>query len=562
MAVQGCCAWHLSVDRRRIGALFVGAVLIVAASFGVQPAAAATLCASVNASGTQGNGSSAYASLSGDGRYVVFYSSASNLVPDDTNGVADIFVHDNVSGATTRVSVDSSGTQANGASYYWSSISGDGRYIVFSSAATNLVSGDTNSDSDVFVHDMASGVTTRASVDSSGTEANNQSYYPSISSDGRYVAFLSAATNLVPGDSNSTWDVFVRDRTGGTTARASVDSSGTQGNGASYYPRISANGRYVTFFSAATNLFASDVNGDVYDILLRDLVANTTELVSVTASGTQGNQNCTYPVISSDGRYVAFSSSATNMVSGDTNGQEDIFLRDRTGGSTSRVSVSSTGVQANNVSSNAAISADGHHVALSSWATNLVADDTNTAVDAFMHHTIDGSTTRVSVDSSGTQANGASDYPSVSADGQHVAFHSGASNLLANDTNGTAADVFVRSDIATTPPAVVRPSTLRRTTHMALTGRNSCSAGRSYKLKLWLSPGDAPGSVRLSIKCVNHGRTVTSKVVRVRMSGRKGVYRFKPYYHGTWTFIARYPGGSTAERVFSASSARKTIAVE
>lgn len=560
MALHDCGERFTGTARWWFAALLTLAVTFAALLAGTPPAVAATLCASVDSSGTQGSGSSAYSSISEDGRYVAFYSMASNLVPDDTNGVADTFVHDNVSGTTTRVSVDSSGTQANGGSYYWPSISADGRYVVFTCSATNLVSGDTNARSDVFVHDMVSGTTTRASVDSSGTQANEESVFQSISADGRYVAFFSRASNLVSGDINSTWDVFVRDRTGGTTVRASVDSSGTQGNGGSYYPRISENGRYVTFHSGATNLVADDTNG-VYDIFVRDLVGNTTTLVSVNSSGTAGNHDSTWGSVSSDGRYVTFVSSATNFVSGDTNSGTDVFVRDTVGGTTTCVSTNASGTPGDGTSYDPCMSTDGRYVAFVSFGTNVVPGDTNNTGDVFIRDMVGGTTTRASVDSSGTQGNGASYYPAISGDGQYVTFHSGATNFLPSDANGTEWDIFVHGSFATTPPADDKPSMLRRTTHMALTGRRSCSAGRTYKLKLWLSPSSAPGNVRLAIKCVNHGRTVTSKTVTVKMVNGRGVYRLKPYYHGTWQFTARYPGGSTAGRVFRASSASKNISV-
>src|SRR5262249_38706966 len=168
-------------------------------------------------------------SISSDGRYVAFDSAASNLVSGDTNGATDVFVHDRLTGATTRVSTDSNAAQGDGASSK-PSISADGRYVVFLSAADNLVSGDTNGATDVFMHDLVTGVTTRVSTDSSGAQGNGSSSNASISSDGRYVAFASAASNLVPSDTNGVPDIFVRDTQAGVTTRVSVDSSGVQGN--------------------------------------------------------------------------------------------------------------------------------------------------------------------------------------------------------------------------------------------------------------------------------------------------------------------------------------------
>jgi len=295
---------------------------------------------------------------------------------------------------TTRVSVDSAGTQGTGGHSYETSLSADGRFVAFRSEATNLVAGDTNAADDIFVHDRQTGTTTRVSVDSAGTQGNSYSYTPSISADGRYVAFLSNASNLVAGDTNASWDIFVHDRQTGTTTRVSVDSTGTQGNGASaYHPSLSADGRFVAFLSEASNLVAGDTNGRS-DIFVHDRQTGTTTRVSVDSAGTQGTGGHSYtPSISADGRYVAFASTATNLVAGDTNGTGDIFVHDRQTG----------------------------FVAFFSYATNLVAGDTNGLRDIFVHDRQTGTTIRVSVDSAGTQGNGNSFAPSISADGRFVA---------------------------------------------------------------------------------------------------------------------------------------------
>jgi archaellum component FlaF (FlaF/FlaG flagellin family) len=407
--------------------------------------AQATTRVSVDSGGTQGNNLSQQVSMSADGGVVAFESYASNLVPADTNGFPDVFVHEMVNGSTTRVSVDSNGMQANNGSYD-PVISSDGRWVAFMSIATNLVPGDTNGFQDVFVHDRLTGATTRVSVDSGGTQANGLSVLPSISSDGRYVSFESAATNLVPGDTNGFRDIFVRDRVSGMTTRASLASSGAQGNGYSAYSAISADGRYVAFYSEATNLVPGDTNG-FGDVFVHDMVTGTTTRVSVSSNGAQGNGGSAFPAISADGRYVAFWSHASNLVLGDTNGANDVFVHDMVNGSTTRVSVDSHGVQ-DNGETNAdpfepSLSFDGRYVAFTSFATNLVPGDTNADYDVFLHDMLSGSTVRVSVDSSGTQGNGGSYYSTVSSDGRYVAFASGANNLIPGDTNGYA-DVFVR----------------------------------------------------------------------------------------------------------------------
>ena len=254
-------------------------------------------------------------------------------------------MRDRNTGATERVSLDSTGTQGNSDSLS-PSISADGRYVAFYSFASNLVTGDSNGASDIFVHDRNTGDTERVSVDSGGTQGNSGSYGPSISSDGRYVAFHSFASNLVAGDSNGVVDIFVHDRNTGDTERVSLDSSGTQGNSGSANPSISSDGRYVAFYSFASNLVAGDTNG-AYDIFVHDRNTGDTERVSVDSSGTQGNSDSANASISSDGRYVAFFSGASNLVTGDSNGFSDIFVHDRNSGDTERVSVDSSGTQGN-----------------------------------------------------------------------------------------------------------------------------------------------------------------------------------------------------------------------
>ena len=402
-----------------------------------------TTLVSVDSSGAQGNNTSYAPSISGDGRYVSFESDATNLVSGDTNEKLDIFVRDTMTNNTTRVSVDSSGAQANNESCN-SSISNNGR-VAFLSLANNLVAGDANGYYDIFMHDSVANTTTLISVDSLGVQGNSASgWYSSISADGRYVAFESVASNLVSGDTNFAQDIFVRDTLNNTTSRISVDSSGAQGNNTSYAPSISSDGRYVAFESIATNLVSGDTNG-MSDVFVRDTVNNTTSRVSVDSSGAEGNNISYSPSISGDGHYVAFESAATNLVSGDTNGKRDIFVRDTLNNTTSRVSVDSNGVQGNDSSDHPSISSDGSYVAFESSATNLVKGDTAT-LDIFIYDTQTSITTRASVNNlSGVQGNGSSDNPSISSDGSYVAFESSATNLVSVDTNNDW-DIFVHEN--------------------------------------------------------------------------------------------------------------------
>jgi hypothetical protein len=407
---------------------------------------------SVSTGGAQANGGSDDPTISANGRYAAFDSAATNLVTGDTNAVNDVFVFDRQTGQTTRVSVASgaNGAQGNGASRS-PSISSDGRYVAFESDATNLAGTDNNGKTDIFVRDTCAGVsgctqTTTRVTPGTGTQGAGDSKNPSISGDGRYVAFESSATNLVSGDTNKASDIFVYDRQTGVISRISVASgaAGAQGNGGSTDPAISADGKSVAFVSAAGNLVTGDTNG-TNDVFVRDLTANTTSRVSLTASNGQSTGSSFEPSISSDGRYVAFRSNGSDLVTGDTNGTQDIFVRDRgvggTGATTVRVSVNGT-TQANGTSFEPAISGNGQYVAFRSNATNLVPGDTNGNQDIFVVNRTTLAVKRVSVTSAGGQGTGDSFTPALSNDGSVVVFKSNATNLVPGDTNGTQ-DIFI-----------------------------------------------------------------------------------------------------------------------
>lgn len=403
--------------------------------------------ASVSSSGAFGDASSSVQSVSDDGRYIAYVSSATNLVSGDTNGVQDIFVFDRVTGITQRVSVDSAGNQSNGVSNS-AMISGDGRYVCYQSSATNLVSGDTNGTQDIFVFDRVTGVTERVSVDSSGTQSNGLSAGAAISSDGRYVTYASVGTNLVSGDTNALSDVFVYDRTTDTTKRVSVDSLGAQASGgASIAPTISADGRYITYSSLATNLVTGDTNGTT-DIFLYDQVTATTQRISVSSSGTEGNGASAVPIISANGQYVTYLSSATNLVTGDTNTMQDAFVYNTSTGTTERV-LGTNGVQGNFSTTTSSISGDGRYVVISSQADNLVSGDTNAQTDIFLYDRTLGTMERINLSPTGVQADGSSGTAKISADGQFITFASGATNMVNGDSNGVN-DIFVRANSAYT----------------------------------------------------------------------------------------------------------------
>ena len=394
---------------------------------------------SVDSDGAEGDGHSVIPTISADGRYMSFEADATNLVAGDTNTSRDAFVHDRITGETTRVSVDSAGVEGNDTSAD-STISANGRYVVFTSLATNLVASDTNGKQDIFVHDRTTGETTRVSVDSDGVAGNGQSQAPTLSPNGRYAAFASVANNLVAGDTNGTRDIFVHDQTTGETTRVSVDSAGDEGNSASTESVLSADGRYVAFEADATNLVAGDANAKS-DIFVHDRDTGETTRVSVDSAGAEATDTSNYPALSADGRYVAFTSLATDLVAADTNASRDIFVHDRTTGETTRVSVDSAGAEGNGVSNYPSISADGRYVAFYSASTDLVAGDTNAAGDVFVHDRNTGTTARVSVDDNGTEGDFGSWGRRISSDGRYVAIYSDATNLVAGDTNAKA-DVF------------------------------------------------------------------------------------------------------------------------
>jgi len=412
--------------------LAVGMLLVTSCggggSGGGSTAPASIMLASVDSAGTEGNSGSRTAAISSDGRYVAFVSDATNLVANDGNIKADVFVHDTGTGITSRVSVSTAGTEGDNNSYT-PSISFDGRYVAFESWASNLVANDINGFSDVFVHDTSTGITSRVLVSTAGTEGNANITNSAISSDGRYVVFESLANNLVANDGNNKSDVFVRNTVSNITSRVSVSSAGTEGDWHSSRPAISSDGRYVAFQSDAENLVVNDTNLRS-DIFIRDTVGIITSRVSVSSTGTQGNSASVNPSISSDGRYVAFSSLAGNLVANDTVSAEDVFAHNTSTGITSLMSVSTAGTPGNNDSYNPSISSDGRYVVFYSWAKNLVAGDTNNAVDVFVRDTVDNITSRVSVSATGTEGNGGSQNPVISSDGRYVAFDSVATNLI------------------------------------------------------------------------------------------------------------------------------------
>ena len=422
---------------------------IFAAPRSVRAAPGDTTRVSVDAVGAQANEASKRPSISSDGRFIAFESDANNLVPNDTNAATDIFVKDRQTGEVTRVSVDSSGAQANEGSG-GAAISGDARYVAFVSDAGNLVANDTNNTTDVFLRDRQLGTTIRISVSSSGEQANDLSDFPlAISSDGRFVAFNSDATNLVANDTNEATDVFVHDNQTGATERVSIASDGTQSNSSSYHPSISANGQFVTFTSSGDNLVSGDTNNSA-DVFVRDRSANTTTRVSVNSSGEQADKGGGSPAISGDGRFVVFLSDSENLAPGAdvvANGKDLVYVHDRQMGQTILVSVFSDGsVMTVGLLDQPVISYNGRYVAFAF----VDKGDNNGIANIWTRDLQRGESVRVKY------GNDSSFSPSLSANGGIVAFWSSASNLVSGDTNGVS-DIF-SSEVAYGPdrnPTVV-----------------------------------------------------------------------------------------------------------
>lgn len=419
--------------------------------------------------------------LSADGRYVAFTSKACNLIPGDcmtsgdTNGSQDVFVRDTCidnhgpvvpcTPSTELVSATPLGAPGNSASglhattpgFGTQAMSRNGRWVAFTSMASDLVPGGSNGMQHVFVRDrcvengtpvpLCTASTERVSVSSTGALAlGNSTGNTAVSDDGRYVVFESEASNLVPGDTNGVVDVFVRDRVAGTTERVSVSARGKQGNGASRAGSISADGRFVGFDSVATNLVPGDTNAQG-DVFVRDRLRGATERVSVGPGGVEANSATVNVRLSADGRFAAFQGLATNIAAGAGNGYSQIFVRDRLNDTTDLASTNANGqLGTSGDSYNPMISSDGRYVTFVSTASNLVPGDLGTNYDTFVHDRVTGITEMVSVDSSGAQGlfgNGDSTcIPSV-ADGGVVAFWSTAANLAPPDGNA-AGDIFVR----------------------------------------------------------------------------------------------------------------------
>ena len=416
------------------------------------------------------NSSSSSPSISEDGRFVAFQSYASNLVPFDTNGQSDIFVRDTQTNVTTRVSVNSFGTEGNSASSE-PFISPTGRYVVFTSTATNLAGvADTNSQQDIFLHDRTAGTTIRVSIaDDDVTQTNNHTFRGTVSRDGNRVAFSSASGNLVAGDTNGTYDIFVRNVAAATTTRVTVEVAGgdvnlldgNNANSSSYYAGISDDGNFVVYQSYANDLVLGDTNGQP-DIFRTNVNTLATVRVSINDDDATQPNSGSYVnyysgggnAISADGNFITFSSPANNLVAGDLNGNWDVFVRNVSALTTTLVSRGPGGVQPNAFTFEARISATGNTVCFYSEASTL-GPDANFNPDIFVK-VGSADPVLVSKSSAGVPGNNYTDYPAMSANGEVVAFMTYSTNLIASDTNNTN-DIYIHDRDADDDDALDEP---------------------------------------------------------------------------------------------------------
>lgn len=431
---------------------------LASAPFAATPARATlggtTKRVSLDAGQDDPDGISLNRSLSADGSLIAFSSEATDLVPGDVNLLRDVFLRDRAGGANVLVSAGIGGASANGRSGE-PAISADGRFVAFTSEAANLVAGDTNNSADVFVRDLVAGTTKRVSLGAGGVQGNQASQHPAISGDGKYVAFTSRATNLVSGDSNGRSDVFVRNIVTKTTTRVSLASGGAQGNGNSLRPTISADGRAVAFESLATNFTPTTTSGFSNTFVRVGVsgppVASTpTVLVSRNLKGKPANADSFLAGVSADATKVVYTSRASNIATtnivGDANVAADVFEFDIASLTAVRVSVNEFGGDAAGDSFSRAPSNDGRYVAFMSTANDLVSGTGTQATvqDVFLRDLLTGRTILLSYDDNDQKADGNSYKPAITTDGGTVAWRSDAADLVSSDGN-TLSDVFVRS---------------------------------------------------------------------------------------------------------------------
>ena len=474
---------------------------------------------SVDSAGNEGNDRSGFLSppaISADGRFVAFDSGATNLIAGQFLPEG-IYVHDRLTDMTELVSVSSNGKPGGGSS---PDLSADGRFVAFDSDSSNLVSGDRNNITDVFRHDRVTGQTIRVSVTSDSREGNASSHAPAMSADGRFIVFH-ANSPLVPEDTNDTTDVYVHDVATGLTTLVTVGFDGSVADRGGFIQDISADGRFVAFVSDSTNLIPNDVVDFEPNIYVRDLLAGSTELVSVGSDGTRAEVGFfDSPAISDNGRFIAFSTFDSLVLEDTLPFSLDIYLRDRLTGTTELVSVNSDEQPGDGRSQSPSVSADGQFVAFQSESGNIVPETSSPFPDEdiFVRDRLAGTTVRVSESSAGAEGDARSLAPDISDDGLVVTFSSDASNLVPNDTN-FATDIFVHDDRPAADLSVTKSDSADpvakgiRLTYSIVVANNGPSSATDVRLTdalpvnvQFVSAASTAGS------CTQRGSTVTCEL--------------------------------------------------
>ena len=448
--------------RRRLGALAAISAALIGTALAAPPAATAapsaarhgkTVLVTAGLRGELANGDSYGQSVTPNGRYVVFTSVADNLVRNATNGQHNIFVRDLRTGITRLASVGYHGVPADGGNFE-PSISAHGRYVAFESFAGNLMKSATATSPNVFVRDLVKHVTIQVSVGLSGEATSGGGLSPSISGDGSKVAFVSYATDIVAGDTNNAGDIFVWNRRTRKTIRVSVGPGGVQsdptvtgqepfGSRSSSDPKFSANGNVVAFTSFATNLVAGDTNGGS-DVFVRNLKKKTTTRVSVATGGGQAfggykEFGSRGAKISGDGDVIIFDSFANGLVPTTRNHMDDVYVHFVRANRTELLETTDDGALSVQGVNGAAVSVDGRYLAFSTADTNVVPGDANGKSDVFLRDLRKGTTRLVVLAADGSQTDGDNGSPSISSRGKVVVFASTADNLLPGLSGGASA---------------------------------------------------------------------------------------------------------------------------
>ena len=440
-----------------------------------------TKMASINLAGTPSSNPTRFGLISDNGRFVVFTGFANNIASLDTNSSEDVFIRDMEAGTTKLVSLNAAGT-ASGAlgGSDLLDMTPDARFIVFVSHAQDLTSipDGNNLGRDIFVRDVVNNITKLVSVNLAGSASGNgTSLEAKISPDGRYVVFTSEASDLVEHD-NATRDVFIRDLQTNITKRVSTNVTGTTGgNGESGGGIIDKGGRYVVFWTRATDLSTLPDTNNLAEVFIYDIQADSKKLITVNTTGTAtgggfgpcgGFDHGVDLSISGDGRFVAFMSQQSGLVTNDLNeGGDDIFLYNIATQTKSLVSVNLTGTSVSPGGSfKPTISDDGRYIAFESLANDLVStpDEPNGfTVDVFLRDVVKGETYLVSVNTAGTHTGNAFSFePLITPDGKRLVFYSRASDLITNDLNGFTGDVFVFTPNNTGAPHLLKEENSER----------------------------------------------------------------------------------------------------